>query len=69
MSGPVPMDSRMIDGRGRVVLAHDEQHAAWLTVEEGARPFDAVLWPWERVLTLSGPRTIDEKVYLPGSML
>lgn len=62
-------DARMVDGRGRTVLAHDEQHAAWLAVEEGARALDPFTFPWPRVRYLSGARTIDPAVYEPGSRL
>lgn len=63
------MDARMVDGRGRTVLASGEQHAAWLAVEENAVPLDPGTFPWDRVLTLTGARTIDPRVYEPGSVL
>lgn len=62
-------DARMVDGRGRTVLANDEQHAAWLAVEEGARPLRPAVFPWSRVLDLRGALTIDPAVYEPGSRL
>lgn len=62
-------DARMVDGQGRTVLARDEQHAAWLAVEDGARPLDPDAFPWDRVLALAGSRTIDPRVYEPGSAL
>lgn len=69
MSGPVPVDRRMITEDGRTVVAETEQHASWLAIEQGARPVDETNFAWNRVLTLAGPRTIDDRVYLPGSML
>lgn len=62
-------DARMIDGQGRMVLPDGEQHAAWLAVEDGARPLDPAVFPWPRVRHLAGARPIDPAVYEPGSVL
>ncbi len=59
----------MIDRSGLYRHPNDEGHAAWLMVEDGARPVDESLFPWERVLGLAGPRGIDPVVYFPGSEL
>lgn len=65
----VTNDARMVDGQGRTVLPDNEQHAAWLAVEDGARPLDPDTFPWDRVLTLAGSRTINERAWEPGSAL
>lgn len=69
MSGPVDLDYRMITGDGRIVAAVTELDAAWLIVEHGAWPVDEAMFAWDRPLALAGPRAIDPRVYLPGSVL
>jgi hypothetical protein len=69
VTGPVPLDARMVTPDGKTYVAQDEQHAAWLVVEQGAEPMDPLSFPWVRVITLAGEKRIDPKVYLPGSML
>lgn len=69
MTGPVDLDRRMVTGDGQTVVAESEADASWLIVEHNAWPADEALFAWDRVLTLAGSRTIDDRVYLPGSLL